>query len=126
MNQPLALPLALAATLSLGGCSSVPDPEDATGVPARFQGEWNRTLADCGTARNDSTLTISADRIAFHESAGQITSAIVTDQTDIAITARMQGEGQAWTGTWRYRLEDARTTLIDITTPNGMARYRCP
>ena len=118
--------LALATAVALGGCLSVPDPDDTIGVPARFQGEWNRNLADCGTANNDSRLTLTADRIAFHESAGQVASAIVTDQTDLAITARMQGEGGAWTGTWMFRLSDARSTLTDMTTANGMVRYRCP
>jgi hypothetical protein len=117
------LAAALAATAA--ACATTPS-DDTVGVPARFQGEWNRNLADCGTARNDSTLRLGADRIAFHESAGQIASAIVTDQTDLAITARMQGEGEAWTATYRFRLSDARTTLTDVTTPEGMVRYRCP
>jgi hypothetical protein len=125
MNRPsFALP-AFAATLGLAGCLSVP-ADDTVGVPSRFQGEWNRNLADCGTANNDSTLKLTADRIAFYESAGPIASAIVTDRTDIAITARMEGEGDTWTSTWRLRLEDAHNTLVDITTANGMVRYRCP
>ena len=38
-----------------GACATAPT-DDTVGVPARFQGEWNRNLADCGTANNDSTL----------------------------------------------------------------------
>ena len=114
------------AALALGGCLSVPDPDDTVGVPDRFQGEWNRNLADCGTGNNDSTLVLAADRIAFHESRGQVLSAIVTDRVDLAVTARMQGEGETWNGTWKFRLSDAHNTLTDVTAANGIVRYRCP
>ena len=123
--RPLPFVLACSIATLLAACASAPT-DDTVGVPERFRGEWNRNLADCGTGNNDSVLKLSADRIAFYESGGQITSAFVSDVEYLAVTARMEGEGETWTGSYRFRLTDAHNTLTDVSTSTGMVRYRCP
>ncbi|MGQ4659524.1 hypothetical protein [Lysobacter sp. F6437] len=102
-----------------------PAPAEASTVPERFQGEWNSTPADCGTANNPSRLRIGADDIRFHESSGTITSVTVSDESDITLVADMTGEGEVFESTHAFELSDDGNTLTDTSSGIGMVRHRC-
>ena len=102
-----------------------PAPAETAAVPERFQGEWNNTPADCGTANNPSRLRIGADDIRFHESSGTITSVTVNDGSDITLVADMTGEGEVFQSTHSFSLSDGGDTLTDTSSGTGMVRHRC-
>ena len=102
-----------------------PAPVQANTVPERFQGEWNSTPADCGTANNPSRLQIGADDIRFHESSGTITSVTISGESDITVAADMTGEGEEFKSTYGFQLSDDGNTLTDTSSGTGMARHRC-
>lgn len=106
--------------------AAIPTPPDAddptTGVPVRFQGDYAANVAACTTAGHVSHLSVTATRIEFHESSGDITSAEAAGN-DIEITARVTGEGETRDVGYSFALSDDGGTLTD--TVNGMARVRC-
>lgn len=98
-------------------------------VPQRFQGEWNAQPKDCGTAGNASRLRIAADSIRFHESAGSLRAVLPqAGDAELAVVARLSGEGQARLAYRQFRLSADGRTLADITDGErgGLVRQRCP
>jgi len=99
-------------------------PDDATTVPARFQGTYAADAAACGAPGHESHLTIGADAIAFHESSGTITS-VASGADDLTVVAILTGEGETREATYRFRLSADGSTLTDMTSGPGMVRQRC-
>lgn len=144
MKSSVALPATCFAAYLATGCTAMPPdaitdtaapvvaaPSDAPAaaradaIPPRFHGEWNRVLSDCGTGRNDSRLTLSADRVRFYESSGQVTSVTRYGADEIGITVEMAGEGERWTAQYRFRLSPDGRSFIDVGNDAGPTRYRC-
>lgn len=94
-------------------------------VPARFRGEYNEKLEDCGTGNNPSSLMIGANTIAFYESSGPITSATVNGR-GMRLATKLTGEGQTWEASHRFLLSADGQTLTDIGGEEPYARWRCP
>lgn len=97
-------------------------PDETASVPARFHGSWAKDAAACAVAGHESRLTISGDRIQFHESSGAITS-VASGADDLTVTAQLAGEGEAREATYRFRLSNNGNTLTDVG--GGMVRHRC-
>ncbi len=95
-----------------------------TTVPVRFQGEWAADTAACTSPGHESQLRIDGDRIAFHESSGEILS-VASDGSGLTIVARLTGEGETHEGTYRFRLSEDGKTLTDTSSGMGMVRRRC-
>ena len=95
-------------------------------VPARFLGEWNSSLKQCGTDRNDSRLRLDADRIRFHESGGPIRAVVTQGELELALIVELSGEGETWLACNRFRLSADHEQLIDVTGDAEFVRYRCP
>jgi hypothetical protein len=94
--------------------------------PGRFQGKWNSNLKDCGTNLNDSQLTISAERIRFHENGGSIKAVVTQGEFDLALITELSGEGETWLAYDHFRLSDDQKSLTDVTDGSKLVRYRCP
>lgn len=94
-------------------------------IPPRFQGEWNRVPADCGSGRNDSRLVLSGDRVRFHESSGRVMSVTRHGEDEVGIAVEMSGEGERWTAHYRFRLSQDGRELTDVGNGSGWVRYRC-
>lgn len=94
-------------------------------IPTRFQGEWNRVPADCGSGRNDSRLVLSGDRVRFHESSGRVMSVTRHGEDEVGIAVEMSGEGERWTAHYRFRLSRDGRELTDVGNGSGWVRYRC-
>jgi hypothetical protein len=122
MTRSLALlSLALLLASSAGAATAA---EQHPSVPARFQGEWTSNLKDCGTNVNDSQLTISAERIRFHENGGSIKAVVTQGEFDLALITELSGEGETWLA--HFRLSDDQKSLTDVTDGSKLVRYRCP
>lgn len=83
-------------------------------------------LADCGTSRNDSTLTIAPTRLTWWESSGPVTAVTVHDARDVDVTARVTGEGETRDSTTRFTLRDDGTLLATDAGGGTLVRQRCP
>jgi len=114
----------LSLLLSAGSVSAA---EQQREIPARFLGEWNANLKNCGTDLNDSRLRITADRIRFYESGGPVRAVVTQGEFDLALIAELSGEGSAWLSYKHFRLSADHTHLTDVTdNDSGLVRYRCP
>ena len=100
-----------------------PAANDTT-VPIRFRGDWAADAAACASLGHESQLRIDADRIAFHESSGEILS-VAGDDSALTIVARLTGEGETREATYRFRLSGDGHMLTDIGSGAGMVRQRC-
>lgn len=102
--------------------ATTPDP-NAT-IPEAFQGSWAADAIACRMPAHESRLTLQANRVAFHEGAGPVKSAVV-DGNDITVLAELTSEGQTSETTYAFHLSDDGNTLTDISTGPGMVRQRC-
>ncbi|WP_159015639.1 hypothetical protein [Cognatiluteimonas profundi] len=102
--------------------AGVPDP-NAT-IPDAFQGTWAADALACRVPAHESRLVLQANRVAFHEGAGPVKSAVV-DGNDITVLAELTSEGQTDEATYAFHLSDDGNTLTDISTGPGMVRQRC-
>ncbi len=116
----VAAPTPIPAPVSPGG--RVQDP-NAT-IPEAFQGTWAADAIACREPARESRLILQADRVAFHEGAGPVKSAVV-DGNDITVLAELSSEGQTDEVTYAFQLSDDGNTLTDISTGPGMVRQRC-
>ena len=94
-------------------------------IPRAYQGEWNMRVKDCGTSRNDSTLRLRPDSIAYFESTGPVKTA-VTRGKELVLVAELQGEGETRLHAAHFRLSRNGRTLTDVTSTPPLVRYRCP
>lgn len=117
-------PAATAPPTAAGPAASAAAATVST-IPANFRGEWNATVADCGTARNDSTMRVSADRVVFHEGSGNVRSVQVHADYDISVNMEFVTEGKTTRWERRWKLADDNTILQDVTDGTGLVRHRC-
>lgn len=96
-------------------------------VPDRFVGEWNASLSDCGTDRNDSRLVIGKDHITFWESDGPVKAVVSEGRREIALILHLSGEGETWIATEHFKLSQDGKELTSVNIPGaGFVRRRCP
>lgn len=91
-------------------------------IPVRFRGRYAADARSCRQTGAESALELQARRIEFHESSGEVL-AVKVGGSEIAIDARMQGEGETSRRSYRYRLEAGDNTLVDAD--GGLRRVRC-
>lgn len=113
--------------------NAIPGPAPLATIPARFQGRWGMTAADCdpSTGADKGKLTIAGNRLAFFESRGDATRIVQTQPTQIAFDLPMSGEGARWSErTTLTLLEDVKMLVRQKTVPGAKPetiRYvRCP
>lgn len=96
-------------------------------VPDRFLGEWNASLSDCGTDKNDSRLLIGKDHITYWESDGPIKAVVSEGRYEIALILHLSGEGETWIATEHFKLSQDGRELTSVNLPgDGFVRRRCP
>ena len=115
------------------GNAAVPGPAPLATIPARFQGRWGMSAADCdpSTGADKGKLTIAGNRLSFFESRGDATKIMQTQPTQITFDLPMNGEGTNWTErTTLTLLEDIKMLVRQKAVPGGKSetsRYvRCP
>ena len=96
-------------------------------IPRIFQGEWNGTLADCGTGNNDSRLVITADALHFYESSGRVRGVFANGPFEILVVADMVEEGSTWLDSKKFVLSGMGNSIAMVSeTGSRFVRYRCP
>lgn len=98
------------------------DGDTVATIPARFHGEWNSHLPDCGTGNNESRLTVDATTLRFYEATAQVESVRVDGDT-LSVDTTLSGEGVSRDRTFNYTLSADGNTLTD--SEGGLARLRC-
>jgi len=99
----------------------------ASAIPDRFVGEWNASLADCGTDKNDSLLRIGKNHITYWESGGPVKAVVSEGRDEVALILHLSGEGQTWVATEHFKLSQDGETLTSVKLPgDGFVRRRCP
>jgi len=108
------------------------DPAIAAGeIPARFHGVWDAVTGTCDAA-SDLRVAITARRIEFYESVGNV-AGVGSEGDDAIADLVMEGEGETWVEPMRLSLETTpegeRLRLSDALKPESaedLPRKRCP
>ena len=109
MNRLAALSLVLASSVANSA-------ETVAAIPEQFHGRWAGSAAECSRGRLAlQRMTISANRIEFYESIGQVLSVAVEGQSDFAVLLESRGEGYTWLSALQYRLSEDGQTLTNVT-----------
>lgn len=116
--------VALAPVIVAGICAA---PAQEVTIPAQFQGEWNENLEHCGTGANHARFRIEPDRIRFYESGGPVRAVVTEGELEMAVIARLSGEGMEYLALLHYRLSPDHTRLVEHGLYGApVVRYRCP
>ncbi|RJY09825.1 hypothetical protein D6201_11070 [Aurantiacibacter aquimixticola] len=100
------------------------------GIPAPFTGVWDYADGNCD-AMSDLRMEIEPQMITFYESMGEVQQVAVESRDTIVVDLNMEGEGERWSESTRFTLEDDGERLIP-TDADGeqrwdpMPRKRCP
>lgn len=137
----VAIPLAVLAACSDGGeqdaAPPAPEPVAEAGsdpgadmleaMPAEFRGRWDFALEDCADDASEMRLVIEPTEVRYYESSAELTAIARTGERSLAAEHRFAGEGEEWTETLGYELNEAGDRL-SVTTPEGSLsiRMRCP
>lgn len=90
--------------------SDARDVAQANGIPARFRGVWDYVDGSCDPA-SDLRVEISADRVVFYESVGEVENVTPgPDGTEVELA--MEGEGQTWDSRFRLSLQGNPERLV--------------
>lgn len=124
--------IAVLLCLGISGLAAYAAPQAPTQpMPARFQGDWNIKMEDCGTGDNDSALSIDAHWIRYYESGGPIRAVIVRGNS-VALIAELTSavdEKETWDAPIKLELSANGAVLTDKTSSaddHPMVRYKCP
>ena len=91
--------------------------EKLSKVPPEFVGKW------CG-GDLETRLEIKANAIEFYESRGPI-KAITRNGDELALTARLSGEGETWTHNVKFLLSKDKKQLSVPNADPPLVRRRC-
>lgn len=104
-----------------------PPPEAAPAglIPAAMQGNWTGVQDRCGDRSADLELTVTPDRLLFHESVGTVKGVTQSEDGRAAVDAAFTGEGQSWTRTLALRTSPDGKALIIVNDRKAVTRKRC-
>jgi hypothetical protein len=112
---------AAAATAAASGSAAA-----AATIPPNFRGEWNSSLADCGTGRNDTGLRVAPDRVVFPRGTATVRGVEQHAEDELSVMLEQSGERETTRWERRWRLADEGEILEDMTDASGLVRHRCP
>jgi hypothetical protein len=99
-----------------GGAVSSPNapPEESAGIPAMLRGRWGLVAADCEPGRPDAKglLTITADKLEFYESVGELDDIREVADDRIHASFDFTGEGMEWERTMALELQETGEALV--------------
>ena len=99
-----------------GGAVSRPNApaQEAAGIPAAIQGRWGLVAADCEPGRADAKglLTITADKLEFYESVGELDDIREVADDRIHASFDFTGEGMEWERTMALELQETGAALV--------------
>ena len=99
-----------------GGAVSSPNApaQEAAGIPAAIHGRWGLVAADCEPGRADAKglLTITADKLEFYESVGELGDMEAVADDRIHATFDFEGEGMEWKREMALELQEIGDALV--------------
>jgi hypothetical protein len=99
-----------------GGAVSQPNApaQEAAGIPAAIQGRWGLVAADCEPGRADAKglLTITADKLEFYESVGELADVEKVADDRIRASFDFEGEGMEWKREMTLELQETGDALV--------------
>ena len=99
-----------------GGAVSQPNapPPITAGIPTALQGRWGLVAADCEAGRADAKglLTITADKLEFYESVGELGETDEVADDRIRATFDFTGEGMEWEREMALELQETGSALV--------------
>src|SRR4051794_24934346 len=94
-------------------------------VPLAFQGDFRRTLAECGRA-TDTALAIGPTSISLPGKDGDVQEVRVEGARKIVVTSIYEGGGEVWEKTETLLLgRDGKSVAFQLET-GPYTRVRCP
>lgn len=115
---------ALVPVIVAGLCAT---PARQAAIPAQFQGEWNENLEHCGTGINHARFRIGPDWIRFYESGGPVRAVVTEGELEVAVIARLSGEGMSYLSALHFRLSPDQARLEQLGIGGAsVVRHRCP
>ncbi len=94
-------------------------------IPARFHGLWSENADHCGKPGHQR-YDISARRIGFFESTGEVRNVRVRGDYAAATVYEQYGDGPGTTYAFYMAIEDAETMRIRYDTNDRIRLVRCP
>jgi len=99
-----------------GGAVSQPNapPAETDGIPGALHGRWGLVAADCEPGRADAKglLTITADKLEFYESVGELDDIREVADDRIHASFDFTGEGMEWERTMELVLQETGAALV--------------
>jgi hypothetical protein len=97
--------------------AAAPAPEPTTApteIPAAIRGSWGLTAADCEPGRADAKglLTITADKLEFYESVGELDDIREVAADRIHASFDFVGEGMEWEREMALELQETGAALV--------------
>jgi hypothetical protein len=82
--------LSLVLMATVGPALSNHVDQDASVIPAKFRGEWARTLGDCNLrgGENSAGFTVSARTIVYYEESEEVQQVRMTGPNSLAYTSK--------------------------------------
>jgi len=106
-------------TAAPGTEAAAPAPEPTattspTEIPAAIRGRWGLTSVDCEPGRDDAKglLTITADKLEFYESVGELDDIREVADDRIHASFDFTGEGMEWERTMALELQETGAALV--------------
>ena len=95
-------------------------------IPARFQGDWRVSLAECPPAITDRPVWISASRIRLDHSVGEVRVVEGGDKRSIIIVGELLSDGDPRNAKLRLELSGSGSTLTISEGKWSEKLKRCP
>ena len=89
-------------------------PPETDGIPAALRGRWGLVAADCEPGRADAKglLTITADKLEFYESVGELRDVEEVEEDRIRADFDFTGEGMEWEREMALELQETGAALV--------------
>ena len=105
----------------------IPQPEDSaeSSIPAPLLGRWTGAAETCGDRAAALELTVTPDRLIFHESEGRVTAVKGQEDGRVRVIADFTGEGESWTRTLEMKPSADGRRLTIVNDGASVTRKRC-
>jgi hypothetical protein len=106
--------------------ASRPDKTSAADgpIPVSARGRWAGLSENCGDEASSLALTVTPDRLLFHESEG-VARTVEPAEGGVAVQADFTGEGESWSRRILLRPSADGSRLTVINDGADVARKRC-
>jgi hypothetical protein len=113
------------ALLIVSACDEAPPAATLTEVPARFVGQWEQTVADCG-AGGAWSVTVTPTQVKFPDSTITVTGVALDGAHAARVDGKFASADAQWDGAVRLELADSGKELNVVNGSQLEPRVKCP